>query len=292
MKPLLSIEEQIARLIENKNVKVNSQIEKEKFKSYLLKYNYINIIGSTKLLFATGYDINKKEHIYEELTDYKDIIDLYDKFLKFECILREGILDYEIQLKVMLSLYLKQLFDKEKIGFKIFIESIQNRSNENIFNSKEKEKYISHWNRKISEYSEKHKDKMYINYYTLIKILSFGSIVKILSSFYEGKSILSQVQKFIEKENIDFKIYNDLSTMNILRNALCHKEPILIFLNKGLLKDNMPNHAKSIYNKRVRCIKNIYCDYLKYQLPRSSIIDQFSNLRCQRTDKFPNNITI
>ena len=133
---------------------------------------------------------------------------------------------------------------------------------------------------------------MYINYYTLIKILSFGSIVKILSSFYEGKSILSQVQKFIEKENIDFKIYNDLSTMNILRNALCHKEPILIFLNKGLLKDNMPNHAKSIYNKRVRCIKNIYCDYLKYQLPRSSIIDQFSNLRCQRTDKFPNNITI
>ena len=49
MKPLLSIEEQIARLIENKNVKVNSQIEKEKFKSYLLKYNYINVIGSTKL---------------------------------------------------------------------------------------------------------------------------------------------------------------------------------------------------------------------------------------------------
>ena len=94
MKPLLSIEEQIARLIENKNVKVNSQIEKEKFKSYLLKYNYINVIGSTKLLFATGYDIKKKEHIYEKATNFKDIMNLHDKFLKFECILREGILDY------------------------------------------------------------------------------------------------------------------------------------------------------------------------------------------------------
>ena len=104
MKPLLSIEEQIARLIENKNVKVNSQIEKEKFKSYLLKYNYINVIGSTKLLFATGYDIKKKEHIYEKATNCKDIMNLHDKFLKFECILREGILDYESQLKVMLSL--------------------------------------------------------------------------------------------------------------------------------------------------------------------------------------------
>ena len=137
MKPLLSIEEQIARLIENKNVKVNSQIEKEKFKSYLLKYNYINVIGSTKLLFATGYDIKKKEHIYEKATNCKDIMNLHDKFLKFECILREGILDYESQLKVMLSLYLRDLFDKKQIGFEEFIKSIKSKDNKKIFNNKE-----------------------------------------------------------------------------------------------------------------------------------------------------------
>ena len=77
MKPLLSIEEQIARLIENKNVKVNSQIEKEKFKSYLLKYNYINVIGSTKLLFATGYNIVKKEYSDNEVLE--KINDFYKK---------------------------------------------------------------------------------------------------------------------------------------------------------------------------------------------------------------------
>ena len=137
MKPLLSIEEQIARLIENKNVKVNSQIEKEKFKSYLLKYNYINVIGSTKLLFATGYDIKKKEHIYEKATNFKDIMNLHDKFLKFECILREGILDYESQLKVMLSIYLRDLFDKKQIGFEEFIKSIKSKDNKKIFNNKE-----------------------------------------------------------------------------------------------------------------------------------------------------------
>ena len=86
---------------------------------------------------------------------------------------------------------------------------------------------------------------------------------------------------------MNFKIYNDLSTISILRNALCHKEPILIFLNKGLLKDNIYNNGKDVYNKMVTCIEKIYCEYLKYQLPR---IKQFSNLKCNRTDKFPENI--
>ena len=292
MKPLLSIEEQIARLIENKNVKVNSQIEKEKFKSYLLKYNYINVIGSTKLLFATGYDIKKKEHIYEKATNCKDIMNLHDKFLKFECILREGIFDYESQLKVMLSLYLRDLFDKKQIGFEEFIKSIKSKDNKKIFNNKEEEKYTEYWYRNITKYSEKHKNKMYSNYYTLIKILSFGTIVRIFLATYEGKHILSQVQNFIIKENISFKIFNDLSTISILRNVLCHKEPILIFLNKGLLKDNIHNNGKDVYNKRVTCIEKIYCEYLGYQLPRDSIIKQFSNLKCNRTDKFPENIII
>ena len=118
---------------------------------------------------------------------------------------------------------------------------------------------------------------------------SSARIVKV-NKFY--KNVLIEQDDLTLKENISFKIFNDLSTISILRNVLCHKEPILIFLNKGLLKDNIHNNGKDVYNKRVTCIEKIYCEYLGYQLPRDSIIKQFSNLKCNRTDKFPENIII
>lgn len=300
-KTVLSIEEQIEYL-KNKNINFNSQSEKERSKIFFTKYNYLNII-SLKYLFASGKQQSGSvfNHIYFLKTDYKDLEKKYKELLKFENRIREGILLYETELKVHIVMFFKEILEKEKIDFKEFISKLLKYDKKNKVYKPTLDEVTDilnkEWKRHILDYSSDFKD--WNNYYyLLIKILSMGSIVRILEYNYNQEgSLYFLFRKYLSNKKINFSIgqkFNELDTVAILRNSMCHSESLITFLDKGYRKTKKKaleaKQGKWILNRdflieRSNSVDFIYNYYMKSKnnkfkkLDRKSWIIDFSNFR-------------
>lgn len=303
MKKILTIEEQLEHLENNKNIIFKNQQEKERGKKFFERYNYLNII-SLKYLFASGKNQRKDkngkvvfEHEYRYSTKYKDIEKKYKELLKFENKIRENILCYETELKVHLVMFLKEFLEKENISFKDLFDELYeyNKSNKNFFNVNNNiifmNKLEKEWESHVKNYSSNH-GNWHEYYYLFIKILSFGTLNRVLglSYFYKPtskyESLYSLFHKYLNRGHQFFigNSLDDLVTIGILRNALCHKESLVIFLEKGYRKNKIiakKLKGKGIMNndflqERIISIEIIYNYYLKIQNKKKKQLDSKS----------------
>lgn len=250
MKKVLSISEQLSYLEENKKIFFKNNAEKKRAEIFFTRYNYLNVI-SLKYLFATGKIQVKQDdgsykfhHLYKYETKYSTLEKKYNELLKFENKLRDAVLGYETELKVHLVLFLKELLTRDNIDFRSFLNRLQkfNRKTREFerVDSKFNLTLDDEWKKQVKEYSSSHVD-WNDYYYLLLKILSFGTINRFLSYEYPRNTTIYTLFKIYLK-NKGFSIgnkINDLETIGILRNSLCHKESLITFLDKGYRKDKI-----------------------------------------------------
>lgn len=173
----------------------------------------------------------------------------YNNLLNLESKLREAVLMYETELKSNFTLFLKEFLELKNITFDDFLKNLYEYSNlekrlvkinSDFFEllKKEWKKQVESYNIQISEYS--------IQYYLLVKVLSFGTVVKILDLNYNNEEkIFKLFQEYLKKSYFKLpKLIKELDTIVILRNSLCHKESLIIFLEKGY-KKNLKERKKA-----------------------------------------------
>lgn len=252
-KETLSLNDLIEKL-KIKNIKFSSS-EVKRCKEFLLMNNYLNV-SSLKYLFSNGRekiyfsDKNFKFcYTYKYETDYKILEKKYNNLLNLESKLREAVLMYETELKSNFTLFLKEFLELKNITFDDFLKNLYEYSNlekrlvkinSDFFEllKKEWKKQVESYNIQISEYS--------IQYYLLVKVLSFGTVVKILDLNYNNEEkIFKLFQEYLKKSYFKLpKLIKELDTIVILRNSLCHKESLIIFLEKGY-KKNLKERKKA-----------------------------------------------
>lgn len=261
MKEILNISAQIDSLSKNKSIDFENENQKEDMRIFLQRNNYLNVI-SLKYLFANGQrrENNRFIHTYSYKTRFKILKKKYNELLKFENKLRDSILSYETELKVHLDEYFKTILKNKEIGFREYLQKLYRYDYENRSYDKLKsddyifKKFDKEWKSNITKFS--HSDSDWNNYfYLLLKIQTFGMINDILclsvkTDDEEYKTIYELFNTYLRKTS-KFKIGNRLSelkTIGILRNALCHKESLIIFLEKGFRarekKDNKKTNPK------------------------------------------------
>lgn len=98
-------------------------------------------------------------------------------------------------------------------------------------------------------------------YYLLIKVLSFGTLGTLLNHSYKGNKIYTLFRNYLKSQS-NFSIgnlFSDLQSIIILRNSLCHKESLIIFLEKGLKANNIyKNPKKDFLQIRINAVVRIY----------------------------------
>lgn len=274
MKEILNISAQIDSLSKNKRIDFENENQKEDMRIFLQRNNYLNVI-SLKYLFASGQrrENNRFIHTYSYKTRFKILKKKYNELLKFKNKLRDSILSYETELKVHLDEYFKIILEKKGIGFKENLQELyrynhKNKNYEKLQSDDEIfEKFDSEWRSHITKFS--HIGSDWNDYfYLLIKILTFGTINNILDLAIKQED--GKYRKLYElfhihlKRNSKFKIGNKLSelkTIGILRNALCHKESLVIFLEKGFRETNKKSATKDVLKERIESINTIYKYY-------------------------------
>lgn len=252
-KETLSLDDLIEKL-KIKNIKFSSS-EVKRCKEFLLMNNYLNV-SSLKYLFSNGREkiyfsdkTFKFCYTYKYETDYKILEKKYNNLLNLESKLREAVLMYETELKSNFTLFLKEFLELKNITFDDFLKNLYEYSNlekrlvkinSDFFEllKKEWKKQVESYNIQISEYS--------IQYYLLVKVLSFGTVVKILDLNYNNEEkIFKLFQEYLKKSYFKLpKLIKELDTIVILRNSLCHKESLIIFLEKGY-KKNLKERKKA-----------------------------------------------
>ncbi|MGL4999806.1 MAG: hypothetical protein ACRC5T_12625 [Cetobacterium sp.] len=288
MKENFTISEQIEYLENNKNICFRNEDEKKEMKLFLQRNNYLNVI-SLKYLFSSGQEKknNKFIHKYEHELRYTTLKKKYDDLLNFEDELRNSILSYETELKVHLDEYFKTILKSRDIGFKENLKTLYkyDRIDREYKKLEEDDKlfkdFNNEWEKHITQFSYNHTD--WNNYfYLLLKILTFGTINSILDLAIknengEYKKLYELFSNNLKREKIDFNIgkkLDDLKTIGILRNALCHKESLVIFLEKGFRKGKNPKIKRDILTERIHSIKLIYQYYTQLKYNSQSILTQ------------------
>ena len=285
----------------NKNIIFSSVAEENRIKNILGKYNYLNIF-SLKYLFGTGYKKiilpNNKyryEYIYKNQTKYKDIEKKYKELLKLENKIREGVLMYETELKSHFIFFLHDFLTTEKIDFNTFLNNLVRydvKTNQNIRLITELGKITDEWKRQTNDYSMDY-DNYYDYYHLFIKILSFGTLGRILDAHYHGDKVFKLFSNYLNRSNVfDIgKIYKNLMTIIILRNSLCHKESLIIFLEKGNKKNEMKRFElkqkgqtlkENFLQFRINAIVKIYEYYMqreKKKMPIDCWVRNYSKYR-------------
>lgn len=270
MKPVLQIDELVEFIEQNKKISFKNLNEREDIKNLLNTYNYLNIF-SLKYFFATGKikKINEDRtfrivYAYQAPTKYKILKKKYLDLLKFENKIREGVLKYEIELKSHFIFFLDKFLKDNNLKIKDFFNSLENYNNitKNMerISQKTLDKIEDDWKRQTEVFSLKAPD--YSDYYyLLIKILSFGTLGTLLNHSYKGQKIYTLFKIYLDK-NTKFSIGNkfiDLQSIIILRNSLCHKESLIVFLEKGLKANNIYKNPKKDYlQTRINSIVRIY----------------------------------
>ena len=240
-----------------------------------------------KYLFATGRPSQMTNGIkiysfeYKEKTKYKVLEKQYLKLLKLENKLRESVLMYETELKAHFVFFLEDFLHINNTDFKTFINTLLNKSsnlNGTIFQTE--------WKKQVKDYSSNTHNNYYDYYHLLIKILSFGTIGRILDEEYNGKKIFQLFKNYLKRKNRFFigKVIEDLKTIIILRNSLCHKESIIIFLEKGFRKNLLKRKAlksRDYLQERINAITKIYEYYTNKKLSDDSWIKKYKKYRAK-----------
>ena len=279
----LDINSLVSLAITNKKIKFQSNSEISRFKEMIEQHTYLNIF-SLKYLFADGTaktilpdNSVKHSYTYNCITKYNILEKQYKKLLKLENKLREGVLLFETELKSQFIFFLEDYFKINNINFDIFFNSLE------IYNSATKTlipfnpgPIVKEWNNQTSDYSNNYQN-LSDYYYLLIKILSFGTIGRILDAHFNNKKVFTEFNNYLKRKNIFKigKIIDELKTIIILRNSLCHKESFIIFLEKG-------------YKKNVKLKLNI--DFLQLRINAASHIYEYYEKRVnKRKKKLDNN---
>lgn len=306
MKENFTISEQIKYLEDNKNIFFGNEDEKKEMKLFLQRNNYLNVI-SLKYLFSSGQEkkSNRFIHKYEYQLSYEILKKKYNELLEFEDILRNAILSYETELKVHLDEYFKIILKSKNIGFRENLKTLYKYSytDKDYKKLEEDDKlfkdFDAEWKKHITQFSFSHVD--WNNYfYLLLKILTFGTINSILdlaikNESGEYKKLYELFSNYLKRESIVFNIgkkLDDLKTVGILRNSLCHKESLVIFLEKGFRKGKNTQIKKDILAERIYSINLIYQYYmeLKYNSQTSLIqecwIVKYSKYRLRNGIKY------
>ncbi|MCI6152939.1 hypothetical protein [Fusobacterium perfoetens] len=270
MKSVLQQDELIEFIKNNKKIVFENLFEEEEMKVLLNAYNYLNIF-SLKYFFADGKSkcINKDGtyrivYTYNYATKYKFLKKKYLELLRFERKIREGVLNYEIELKSHFIFFLDEFLKKNKLQFNEFLNSLEdydfNTKSLRLISPKTLEKIEKEWKKQTDIFPRKNPDFSEY-YYLLIKVLSFGTLGILLNHSYKGKKIYTLFRNYLKKQN-NFSIgniFNDLQSIIILRNSLCHKESLIIFLEKGLKANNIyKNPKKDFLQTRINSIIRIY----------------------------------
>lgn len=81
------------------------------------------------------------------------------------------------------------------------------------------------------------------------------------------------------------KKLEDIKTIGILRNALCHKESLVIFLEKGFRMTRQQGNKRDVLRERINSLNNIYKYHMeiehnkKESLPNECWIMKYSKYR-------------
>lgn len=284
MKPVLQIDELVEFIEQKKNITFKDLKEKEDLKKLLNEYNYLNIF-SLKYFFSNGIKRKINEdgsfrivYTYNFNTRYKILKKKYLELLRFENKIREGILKYEIELKSRFIFFLDDFLRKNNLQIKDFFNSLENydyhTNSMKKISQKTIDKIEKEWKRQTDIFSIKDPD--YSDYYyLLIKVLSFGTIGVILNHSYNGQKIYTLFKNYLDIKK-EFSIgnkFNDLQSIIILRNSLCHKESLIIFLEKGLKANNIyKNPKKDFLQIRINSIAKIY-EYYHLKNNKKKILD-------------------
>lgn len=270
MKVVLQRDELVEFIKENKKIVFNSLFEEKDIKELLSTYNYLNIF-SLKYFFANGKRKATNEngtyrivYTYEYNTKYKILKKKYLELLKFEKKIREAVLKYEIELKSYFIFFLDEFLKANNIQFREFLNSLEdydfNSKAMKLISQKTLEKIEKEWAKQTDIFSRKNPDFSEY-YYLLIKILSFGTLGTLLNHSYKRKKIYTLFKNYLKKHN-NFSIgniFSDLQSIIILRNRLCHKESLIIFLEKGLKANNIyKNPKKDFLQIRINAVARIY----------------------------------
>jgi hypothetical protein len=261
----LTVEDQIKYLEKHKNIIFKDDHERKSAKEYLLKYSYSDVINPLKVLFSSGYDDDedKKCHKYEYKTKWSEIKRLHEQSRKIEQKVVQEILDFEQNIKSFFCDWLsREINEGTYDDFKNFINKLEMNQEEKI---KLKRRYELNF---YKNYNKKggYPDKNYENYWwLLIMSLSFGEFKRLMEYKILKNNETKKVVVFIsedlsqreESEDITkiletLRLNNlNLDTINVLRNALCHKTNILIFLDQPLRNEN-----EHTYTERKKTLKH------------------------------------
>jgi hypothetical protein len=253
----LTVKDQIEYLENNKNIIFKDEQEKKSAEEYLLKYSYSDVINPLKVLFSSGYDQENKCHKYEHKTKWSEIKRLHEDIKKIEDIMLRRVLDFELELKSFFCDWLStQIKDKHYKNFDDFIDNLEMTTIQRI---KLKHKYEIIFYNNFNK--EGYHDKKYEDYWwLLVSSFSFGEFNNILNSKNENGDILYLIKKHIKSQNKKSTLLkiikgNKLNTIRILRNSLCHRTNILIYLDQPLRGVEDIKNAKRMYDERDKDLK-------------------------------------
>ena len=165
MKPVLQQDELIEFIKNNKKIVFENSFEEEDIKLLLNTYNYLNIF-SLKYFFANGKSKCTNEdgtyriaYTYNYATRYKFLKKKYLELLKFERKIREGVLDYEIELKSHFTFFLDEFLKKNNLQFNEFLNSLEeydfNSKSLKLISSKTLEKIEKEWKKQTDIFPRK-----------------------------------------------------------------------------------------------------------------------------------------
>lgn len=293
MKAVLEINELLEYIKKNKKIKFNNISEEKRMKELLEIYNYSNIF-SLKYLYADGnikiYNEDGKfryGYSYKEI-DYRIIEKQYKKLLQMERKIREGVLMYEIELKSHFIFFLQDFFKIKNITFNEFLEkltyyNLETKKNE-IVSEKFKKTLVEELNNHTKDFTI---DMLNYSeyYYLLVKILSFGTIGKFLGHMYEGILVFTLFNNYLERYGKFYigKQLKNLRTIITLRNSLCHKESLILFLEKGIKQNRKKNFERKKERQLSKKLPPI--DYLELRIKAISDIYEYYYKRMKLNKK-------
>ena len=222
-KIFLPLNEQISKLNEEKNIECKGKISREN----LVRSGYFNLVNGYKDYFCV---IKKGQRNY-----YHNIkVEHLKCVMNFDRNLRKIIFKYVTQIEEEIGSIFGYFFEKDISSKKLnwwdmllYENQYQKTGREmlsRIYNniSKRNNKYLSHY--------EKHHS--YLPSWIMIKTLSFGNLIKLISNTDDlyKKNLCDLYEIDYDEKHHDYrKLTAMLSLINALRNKIAHSEKIIDF---------------------------------------------------------------
>lgn len=288
---MLNLSEQIEYLA-SRGVSFSAK-EVQEARGYLLTHG-LHHIASFKYLLAMAYDKTRARYHYPKgvkQVSFSLLKQKCENLAIFENSLCKAILALEDEIKSRVCLFLDYKFKTKALDLQAFLASLFSYSYKTKtyapLSTEEIEGFKSSWTKRVgidgSEFDFNTHD------YLFIKLLSFGCLCRLLDCSYSQNGrdkVYSEFYKFTRmcRSNEIAHFYPNsrictLRSLNTLRNTLCHKEPLIIYLDRGykIFKSN----GRDELNTRIEAIE-LVCRYAKGNLNyslKNTWVGDFARLR-------------